>query len=113
MIKMVLFFMTVLAYTNVCFSVNPHVASMISARKNNPFLTLAYQAKCGNKLSLKTYETYCDIVAGRKNPRHLSDKEVIKKLISLNLCHLVKGKLQIQDFYVNDELFKLSKKKQR
>lgn len=85
--------------------------SLLNARKQNPFLMMAFQAKCGNSLSIMAYETYSDILANKKKPRHLYNSNVVQKLLSLGLCSLNNGKLQLQSFYMNDEVLAFRKKK--
>jgi len=86
-------------------------ANLVCARQQSPFLLLAYQARCGNALSIRTYNTYCDIVAGVKKPRNISDSKVVAKLLSMGLCVMHNGKLQIETIYIDDQIPRLRKKK--
>lgn len=106
---MIRYFLLFLTFS--VFPLNKTQVSLANARKQNPFLMLAYQAKCGNQLSIMTYEAYSDILANKRKPRNLYNPKVAQKLISLGLCCMVDGKLQLCSYYVNDQILSFGKKK--
>jgi hypothetical protein len=104
-----LFFIVLLQF--FCISSSDRALSLAQSRDNNAFLTLAFQAKHGNNLSRRAYQTYADILANNKNPRHIKDQDVINKLLSLGLCVKKNGKVKLDTYYIDDQISKIWKKK--